>query len=383
MKQRIKNVLKKRIGDNVLSAAISNIIYGILLVGYYLLRCFFKGRAKLTTQDALDILNNKSAKPRMDYECNNKSETIDLSIIVPAYNAANTIEECVRSVINQKCKYSYELIIVNDGSTDNTLALVEKIQDSHIVLINQENRGFSVARNRGIDEATGRYITFLDSDDYLVDNCLEKMMDRITEADADIVQGSFYAFNDSAKMYSMMNDEELNKNEILKCTGYPWGKIYKRELFDKIRFPLDVWFEDTIVCMILLRMAKKIVTCSDVVYAWRLNPSGITSTARKNNKCVDHYWVMEHTVLKANEVGLPNDEIQYKLVEGHLSSLMYRRLSLQGEDVLRSAFVLACELLERIRPSGYKAKGRLVEKDIDKAFRTGNYKLWKWASFVV
>lgn len=125
------------------------------------------------------------------------------------------------------------------------------------------------------------------------------------------------------------------------------------------------------------------VVTDEIVYAWRLNPNGITSNARKNKKCIDHYWVMEHCLEKAKELGLPNDKVQYELVKGHLSTLMYRRLSLQGEEVLESTFVLGCEMLDSIRPNDYKCEGNLVERDLEKAFITRNYKLWKLASFVV
>lgn len=91
-------------------------------------------------------------------------------------------------------------------------------------------------------------------------------------------------------------------------------------MFNQLRFPLDVWFEDTIVCMVLYRMCKKMVVTSDIVYAYRLNPNGITAKARHSNKCIDHYWVMEQVLEDARNSGLQNDEIQYDLVKGHMST---------------------------------------------------------------
>ncbi len=92
---------------------------------------------------------------------------------------------------------------------------------------------------------------------------------------------------------------------------------------------------------------------------------------------------MEYVLEKAKQLGLPNDELQYTLVKGHMSSLLYRRLSLQPEEVIESAFVMACDLLGNIRPTNHVESGRLIEKDIEKSLKTRNYKLWKLASFIV
>ena len=154
-------------------------------------------------------------------------------------------------------------------------------------------------------------------------------------------------------------------------------------MFNQLRFPLDVWFEDTIVCMVLYRLCKKMVVISDSVYAYRLNPNGITAKARHSKKCIDHYWVMEQVLEDAMQNGLANDGLQYDLVKSHMSTLLYRRISLMPDNVMESAFNLACEMLDNIRPKSYKIGRRTIEKDIDKAFITRNYKLWKLASFIV
>ncbi|MCI8955882.1 MAG: glycosyltransferase family 2 protein [Eubacterium sp.] len=323
----------------------------------------------------------------MDSHIKNKTIVKDLSIIVPAFNAEKTIAQCIKSVIEQKTKYDYELIVVNDGSTDSTQSILENICDKHLILINQENRGFSGARNSGIDASVGQYIMFLDSDDYLVGNCIDVMLDKIIEEKADIVQAGHYSFVDGdelsrneVKLQSAIYD---NTENMVHNPGYPWAKIYKRTMFHQLRFPLDVWFEDTIVCMILYRMCKKMVVMEDIVYAYRINPEGITLKARHSRKCVDHYWVMEYVLEQAKKNGLQNDDIQYDLIKGHMSTLLYRRISLMNKDVIEAAFILACELLDEVRPVDYIEERRFINKDIEKAFKTRNYKLWKLASFIV
>lgn len=387
MKQRMYNTFFRIIKNELLARITTNIGYGLLLVYYFIARIFQRDKSQLSKKEAWKILSDCSEKPCMDTNIINKKLVKDLSIIVPAYNVEKTIEQCIQSVLEQETKYDYELIIVNDGSTDSTQSILENIHDEHLVLIRQENRGFSGARNSGIDASIGEYIMFLDSDDYLVGNCIETMLDRIIEEKADIVQAGHYSF---------VEGNELNRNEvklksgtyystedIVQNPGYPWAKIYKRTMFNQLRFPLNVWFEDTIVCMILYRMCKKMVVMEDIVYAYRINPEGITLKARHSRKCVDHYWVMEYVLEHTKKNGLPNDDIQYHLVYGHMSTLLYRRVSLMKKEVIEATFILACELLDEIRPEEYIEEEKLINKDIEKAFKTRNYKLWKLASFIV
>ena len=386
MKQRMYNTFYRKVKNAGIAGFMANVGYAILIVYYYVARLFCRNKSNLTIDEAYKLMENCSRKPEMKCTSTNRICSRELSIIVPAYNAEKTIKDCIDSVVSQQTNIDYELIVINDGSTDNTKDIVSSIKSEKIVLINQENKGFSGARNAGIDASVGEYIMFLDSDDMLVGNCIESMMRKIKECKADIIQGSYYSFleNDSKFNYSKFKDAVLTSTkDILKAPGFPWAKIYKREFFNQLRFPLNVWFEDTIVCMVLYRMCKKIVITSDVVYAYRLNPDGITAKARHSNKCIDHYWVMEQALEDAGNLGLPNDEIQYNLVKGHMSTLMYRRISLMPDKVVEGAFILACDMLDGIRPENYSIKGRKIENDIEVAFKTRNYKLWKLASFIV
>lgn len=387
MKQRMCNVFTNILKKKRLALVFAQIGYSILVASYAIYRFFLQSKSQITASEARDILEKFSSKPNMDTVKINREIEKDLSIVVPAYNAEKTIKECVDSVISQVTKYNYELIVINDGSTDNTSHIVESIADTHIKLINQDNRGFSGARNRGIDESCGKYIMFLDSDDMLVSNCIDKMMDEVVNNNADIVQGSYLSFvrsfDDKQEVILKSRIIEENISDMVNNPGFPWAKVYKRNLFDEVRFPLDVWFEDTIVCMLLYRLCKRMVVIDNIVYAYRINPEGITKNARHSSKCIDHYWVMEYTLNQSKKMGLPNDELQYKLVSGHMSTLLYRRISLMDKKIIESAFVLACELLDDIRPKAYPYKGGFICRDIERAFRTRNFKLWKAASFVV
>lgn len=154
-------------------------------------------------------------------------------------------------------------------------------------------------------------------------------------------------------------------------------------MFNNIRFPMGKWYEDTIICNVLFRMPCKMVVLSEIVYDYRINYGGISRTARGSIKSLDHYWVMEDAIKQAGNNNIRNDKVLYNLAFGHLSSLLYRRVSKLDDKVIEDVFVLACELINNIKPSEYEVKGRIINKDIQHAFETYNYKLWKLASFIV
>ena len=117
-----------------------------------------------------------------------KIENRKISIIVPVYNAEKWLEDCIKSVLNQTYK-NVELVLVNDGSDDSSDKICKKysLKYSNIKYILQENAGASVARNKGLKNATGSYIQFLDSDDYLNNDCCEKMIDKMKSENCDLV----------------------------------------------------------------------------------------------------------------------------------------------------------------------------------------------------
>ena len=116
---------------------------------------------------------------------------MQLSIIIPAYNAEHYLGECLDSCLNQDLPVEdYEIIVVNDGSADATLEVAEKWAGLHnnIKVLSQENQGPSIARNKAIDIAQGKFIMFIDSDDYIVENCLKTLTTRCIEEDLDMLR---------------------------------------------------------------------------------------------------------------------------------------------------------------------------------------------------
>lgn len=393
MKQRIFNTFIRTIKINCISRVLTAIVYFILMVGYCLLSCFKKSKMnnidiEKEIDNARGSINKIYPKPHMKADCSNNKidENIDLSIVVPAYNVEKYIAKCIDSILNQKTKYNYELIIVNDGSTDNTKSIIEEYSDEKIKFIGQNNQGLSGARNTGINASKGKYITFVDSDDYLLDGSIEEMVSQAISNSADVVVGSHYMFVDGTdnKEECVLENEVIDNNpeKAINHPGYAWGKVFKRELFNQIRFPYGAWYEDALICSIIYRLAKKMVILDQMIYAYRINPKGISQTARKSPKCIDHYWVMEDVLRQADNVGLPHDNVFYNNVINQMSTFLYRRISLLSEDTIKSVFIMACDYIRIIKPEDSSVDGGKIKRDLEKAFETGNYKLWKLASFL-
>lgn len=263
-------------------------------------------------------------------------EDIDISIIVPAYNVSQYIKQCLESIVNQKTNYKYELLIIDDGSTDDTLEKINEYSTfNNIYIISQENKGISVARNKGLDLCKGKYIMFVDSDDILMEDAIEDILHIAYKYDADIVEGKYKRFNYDNELYfnrkrkQKINIESYKKNPeyILKdkYTGFAWGKVYKKELWNNIRFVEGLEFEDTIVKYILFRTCNTYINISNCIYGYRYNPNSITSNVNKGYKGIDSLWV----VIRLNELcemlNLEQDETLYKLVLQQLGRMLFYR----------------------------------------------------------
>ena len=395
MKQRLFNVFLKYTKNKTMANLLTNLAYGSLKCYYYIVSFVLKNQSNSESitnnkiKEAREKLSSVRKKPDMSYEIINKEkdDNIDVSIIIPAYNAEKYIERSLDSILKQETKYNAEIIVINDGSTDRTESIINKYDKNRLIYIKQRNQGVSVARNTGLNNAKGKNVMFVDADDVLCDGAIDIMLDNIYYYNADIVVGSFYMFfsEEGVRQNCINSFKVIEKNTKLAVqnSGYPWGKIYNRKLFDKVRFPVGVWYEDSIIGSIIYRKSKKMVVLEDIVSGYRINYGGTSKTSRESTKTIDHYWIMEKIVEQAKENGLENDDIFYNIAFDHLSTFAYRRLSLMGDDVLRQVFILSCDLLNRLRPKGYKMNGNRIRRDLELAFNTGNYKLWKRASFVI
>ena len=217
----------------------------------------------------------------------------EISIIVPVYQVEKYIRQCIDSILAQTFT-DFELILVDDGSKDHSGKICDEYaeKDKRIRVIHQKNSGAAVARNSGMDKASGKYFTFIDGDDYIVPTMLECLYKTILEKDADIAACNYrYIFeSDGKKDFATENKAEvLNANEIFynrkneRNYGFwtvVWNKLYKAEAFKKVRFRCGKNYEDEFWANDIYRLNIKVATVLDCLYYYRQHSA---STMRMKN----------------------------------------------------------------------------------------------------
>lgn len=216
-----------------------------------------------------------------------------VSIIVPVYNVEKYLKRCLDSLVNQTLK-DIEIICINDGSTDGSLAILNEYvrNDDRIVVINQENSGQSVARNRGIDVAKGEYLGFVDSDDWVSEDYFEKLHNSAIQNNAEIAVGGIIRLHKFNRRKFLTFAKETVTNDVnlkfelcdLPEKSYVWNKIYKSSKLKEIglKFEEGIVFEDCIFTPQALFYFDKMVTVPDTYYFyWRRIDSTVT---RKDGK---------------------------------------------------------------------------------------------------
>lgn len=214
-----------------------------------------------------------------------------VSVVVPAYNAAETLENCVTEV--QKQTYTnWEMIIVDDGSKDNTLEIASELaeKEQRIRVVHQENKGLSGARNTGIDNMKGDYVTFIDADDFLQPQMLEAMVLNATTFQADFISSDLYFYGvDSPVLgeYDNLLGDVLDKStaigKLFDQNGYcsACAKLFHANLWKEERFPEDIRFsEDMYIAHRLIDSANKVVHLKPYFYYYDVRNQG--SLTRSN-----------------------------------------------------------------------------------------------------
>ncbi|NFH70319.1 glycosyltransferase [Clostridium botulinum] len=217
-----------------------------------------------------------------------------ISVIIPVYNVEKYLERCIQSVINQTYN-NLEIIIVDDGSTDGSSLLCDKYSeyDSRIVVIHKENGGLSDARNEGLKIAMGKYIAFLDSDDWIDLDYYEVLYNKMINTDSQIVIVGFLYVKDNKfiKPTFYLEDKlftskeairELGKDELL--TSHAWNKLFKKEVLADIQFPKGKTYEDIFIMHKIFQNAEKIAVISDFKNYYFLNKESISNTPSLKNR---------------------------------------------------------------------------------------------------
>lgn len=210
-----------------------------------------------------------------------------VSFLVPVYNVEKFLPKCLDSLLEQTYS-NIEIVCINDGSTDNSLSILEtyRAKDSRIKIYSYENSGISKTRNRSLKHMTGDFCMFVDSDDFIEKDTVEKMMDKVWQDKADLVMCGFVMdfpffkfYRRVAKNGTWTNTEALkNMVENKGINNYPWGKLFKASLFENVSFPEDQrGFEDTYTIFKAIAKANKIVTMPNRFYHYVQRRGSLTN----------------------------------------------------------------------------------------------------------
>lgn len=217
-----------------------------------------------------------------------------VSIIIPIYNVEKYLSKCLDSVLNQTFN-SIEIILVNDGSTDNSESIINKYKKEypHLVVLNKNNGGLSSARNAGLKYATGEYVLFIDSDDYINKQMVEILYNKAKRDNVDVVISKYtlnYESNNRLEIFKVNYDERLiiNNEKALEMfmlgevTGHACNKLIKRELLEKnnISFPEGMLYEDAPTTFQILLSSEKISFVNESFYFYVQREGSITKAIK-------------------------------------------------------------------------------------------------------
>ena len=295
----------------------------------------------------------------------------DVQVIIPVYNVEKYVQECIESVLHQQTKYSYQAILVNDGSTDTSRTLLENYaQRPNITIIDKPNGGLSSARNIALQNIDARYVLFVDSDDYISENAIEQLVSKADASSADIVEGNHRYFQNSKTLRISSHKEAFGAD--LQLFGMACGKVYKAHIWQRISFPLGYWFEDTIDWLLIYAMPLKKVTIPDVLYHYRANPTSITLGNNSSPRRLETYWITKQLLADAKNIGIQPTQFYYEtfLRQCRLNT---SRVAILGD---RKADLALFEAHRQLRDTYFKdmhAQGE-KEKRIESALLNDDFK---------
>lgn len=244
-----------------------------------------------------------------------------VSFLVPVYNVEKYLKRALDSMVHQT--YSdFEIVCINDGSTDGSGAILEAYADKYpqVKVYTYENAGISTTRNRSLAHARGEYVMFVDSDDFLEENTLEVMMEQMEKNQADLVMCGFVMDYPFFKFYRKVARHKVWDNlsalQALSTNkginNYPWGKLYKKSLFDGISFPShEKGFEDTYTIFKAIAAAKKIVTIPNRFYHYVQRGGSLTNNM--SLETVMHMRQAYHYQQQSLEAMFPNTPFDFDL----------------------------------------------------------------------
>lgn len=259
-----------------------------------------------------------------------------VSIIVPVYNVENYIEKCLQSLVNQTIE-DIEIIVVNDGSTDKSKEIIEKYikenLSSNIIYVEKENGGLSDARNYGMNYATGEYIAFLDSDDYVENTIYEKMYNKAISENADYVECDFYWVYPNKKKEDKGFRYTNKKEMFVNARVVAWNKLIKRDII-KEKFPYGMHYEDVEFFYKLLPNVKKFAFVEEPLIYYIQRENSLVN--KQGIETAQIFEVLDNVIKYYEENNLYKDykeEIEYTYTRLLLCSSLKRIKNISDKEI--------------------------------------------------
>lgn len=265
-----------------------------------------------------------------------------ISIIIPAYNAEKYIERCLKSVINQTYK-TLEILVIDDGSSDGTGKICDEFakRDSRLIIIHKENEGVSKARNDGLKVATGEYVLFVDSDDWLENDMCELMLKKAQNDNLDIVVCEYKNYYENSKEFeciSLKNYENLSfldviSDEKTQYGGFPWNKLIKKSIIE-FKFNESVHFYENLL-FFLMNSQKQIKygVVHNKLYNYCINDTSAVHSKK--------YSIKRLTILDAMNLVIPMvsqkliDNYKYVYLNSYYNNYYGMKMQKLNKDVLK------------------------------------------------
>lgn len=282
-----------------------------------------------------------------------------VSLIVPIYNSQNYLEKCIKSLISQTLK-DIQIILINDGSTDNSEKIIKSFDDERIVYISKNNEGIGKTRNLGIDKATGEFLAFVDSDDYLNEHFCEYMYQKAVNDDCDLVVCDFFEDRNTLVGIKFKDFKDTNLRETPELINYinlgPCNKLYKKSLFDdkSNRFEENLKYEDAPFVVKMLVSANKIGKVNDYLTYYVIHSN--SETTIRDKRMYDILEITDIIVNDLKKVNYPNDPLvslavmiltDYTIQQRYISDVKYRH------DFINKAFKYLNNLDRKWRRCSY------------------------------
>lgn len=276
-----------------------------------------------------------------------------VSIIIPVYGVEKYLHKCLSSIVNQTYQ-NIEILVVNDGSPDRCQEIIDEFEKKYpdkVIGLEKENGGLSDARNYGLSYATGEYISFIDSDDYVENTMIEKMVNSALQCDSDLVICDLeYVWEDGSKETEFMPGVHFFENEPLeKCLFlsplFAWNKLYKKDFFinSGLKYPKGLWYEDIPVTVPLFALANKVSYVNEVFIHYLQRKSSIMGSGY-DPRMFHIFTELESVYKYFDEKKLLDkfhDELEYLYIEHFLVYGAFRFLRTDHyKELLNEGFAL-------------------------------------------